>query len=469
MVAVALVACLVASIAIARNVRLTEYTSHRRGATLREVVFTNLATLVGGWMFFGLNAIGHLAGVLGYIIGVAYAAGLILLAFSVPRIKLAMDREHCDNLDDYIGARFGPLARSLSTILNFVFFVAILGAQFIAMAAFLNVFLQTDSRVLFYLSAVVVIGYTAFAGFRGVLLTDVWQFVVLAFAIVIEFLVLATHADWHVVGELDSKYLTGLGFGWVFLAGITLIFPFSILVRSDFWQRISSAKDAKTARLAFLISAPALVIFYVLLTTSGLIGRISMGADARPDTSAMQTLLDTVLSWGTAGRAVVGILALGVFASLLSTIDSNLNLVAVSLSKLLARRRWAAFDVGLDTDSGTTASLERLLLSHARVVTVFVGVAGVIVATLVPDIVNLIVGAVAAVMIFIPAVLWTLFGRRAAPAAAVVSFVAGFATLVPFLLLAPKWAIAPPFLSAVVGFVVMLPFDKTVVKEGGSP
>ena len=171
-VGAALVACLIGGLVVSRGIRLTEYTSNRSRSEFSHVLFTILGSLVGGFMFFGLCAIGYEAGVVGFAIGLGYCIGLILLGFSIPRIKKIMEEGNCDTMDDFVGSRYGPVAQTCVTTLNLALFMAILAAQFVAMAAFLQVFAEIEGIWSFYIAALVVIIYTALAGFKGVLLTD---------------------------------------------------------------------------------------------------------------------------------------------------------------------------------------------------------------------------------------------------------------------------------------------------------
>ena len=59
-VIVALIACLIGAVWISRGIRLVEYASNRTQSTFSQILFTILGSLVGGWMFFGLCAVGPL-------------------------------------------------------------------------------------------------------------------------------------------------------------------------------------------------------------------------------------------------------------------------------------------------------------------------------------------------------------------------------------------------------------------------
>ena len=455
----ALVACLIGALYVARGIRLTEYTSHRRRAGFFHVVFTLLGTLVGGWMFFGLSAIGYEAGIVGYFIGVGYAIGLIILALCAKRIKDAADKYNCDTIDDLIRARYGPTAQTITSIINMVVFLAILAAQFVAMSGFLIVFTDIQSHVAFYLAAVVVIVYTAASGFKGVLFTDFWQFAILTVSAICIFLLLTVERDSAALKALDPKYFSGTGYGVGFLVGAVVLFPFSLLCRSDLWQRISCAKNYKVARNAFYVTAPLILIFYVLLTTIGIYARAALGPGQRGDISGFTHFLNVVRAsdfptW--AAQIFLSIMALGVFAALLSTADSYINIVAVSVCKLFKRKNWQDFEASADAEASEKPPNEEAILQTTRVLAVILGVLAVILAKSIPDIVDLIVGGISVLFVLLPAVLVGLFAKkeRKRTAQVVVSLVVG---LVAFIMLFfglsnPKSAFLPATLMAFIAY-----------------
>ncbi len=468
----ALVACLIGALYVAKGIRLTEYTSHRGRGSFFHVVFTLLGTLVGGWMFFGLSAIGYEAGIVGYFIGLGYAIGLVILALCSKRIKHAADKYHCDTIDDLIGARFGPKAQTITSLINMVVFLAILAAQFVAMSGFLLVFTDIQSQLAFYIAAVVVIVYTAASGFKGVLFTDFWQFAILSVSAVCIFVLLTVKRDPAAISALDPKYFNGTGYGVAFLVGAVVLFPLSLLCRSDMWQRLSCAKDYRVARNAFYVTAPLILIFYVLLTTIGIYARAALGAEQRGDIAGFVYFLSVVRGGNFPTWAVqvfLSLMALGVFAALLSTADSYINIVAVSVSKLFRRTDWQNFED--DTSAEQPSANERAILKVTRILAVVFGVLAVILAKTIPDIVDLIVGGISVLFVLLPAVLMGLFGkterRRSIPAVA--SLIAGLAGFILFFftLTNPKIAFIPATLVSFFVYFVVSPFCKSKSTESG--
>lgn len=465
-VVIALIACLIGSLIISRGIRLTEYTSNRNRSEFSHILFTILGSLVGGWMFFGLCAIGYEAGVAGIVIGIAYCIGLILLGYAIPKIKAVMHKDNCDTMDDFVGLRYGTVAQLCVTVINLIFFMAILAAQFIALSAFLKVFAEIESSWSFYIAVIVVLIYTALAGFKGVLFTDKWQFYILSISAVVIFITLTLNADFSAVKALDPSYFNATGYGVAFPIAVLLFFSPSILVRTDLWQRIAAAKDAKKAQRAFFISAPILLVFYVLLTFVGIYGRAALGEGAQPDTSGFVHFLaimrgssDGTLSFGA--NVFLSILALGVFSALLSTADTNLNVISVAISKLLKRKDWKKFeDETPDKVTGPRTEIEDKLLNTTRVIAIVLGVLSLLVAKAIPNIVNLIVAGASAIMVFLPSVLMTLFKNTQKKGAAISSIISGFIVLLILLPRAPKVAFMPATLIAIVVYFAIAAFVR---------
>jgi len=465
-VIVALIACLGGSLIISRGLRLTEYTSNRNRSEFSHILFTILGSLVGGWMFFGLCAIGYEAGVAGIVIGVAYCIGLILLGFAVPKIKTVMQAGNCDTMDDFIGIQYGKAAQLCVTAINLILFLAILAAQFIALSAFLKVFAQIESNLSFYIAVFVVLVYTTLAGFKGVLFTDKWQFYILSISAMVIFVLLTLNADFSAIKSLDSSYFNGTGYGIAFPIAVLLFFSPSILVRTDLWQRIAAAKEAKKAQRAFFVSAPVLLLFYIMLTMVGIYGRAALGEGVKPDTSGFIHFLNIINNSsggqiGFVGNVFLSILALGVFAALLSTADTNLNVMSVAISKLLKHKGWSKFEKETaDKFTGERTEIEQKLLNATRVIAIALGILSLLVAKAIPDIVNLIVAGASAIMVFLPSVLMALFRGRRNTVATISSIISGFAVLLILLPRAPKIAFMPATLIALIVYFLVALFTK---------
>jgi len=456
-VVLTLVACLVAASIVSRGIRLIDYTSVRSRGGLLDVITTLLGTLVGGFMFFGLPAIGYEAGLAGVGIGVGYAFGLLLVARYSRTIKTLCEAHQLDTIDDLIAMRFGRAAQFLSTFINLVVFLGILAAQIVAFGAFLELFTGVDFYLTLNFAVVIVTVYTSLAGFRGVLLTDIWQAVILAVSAMTIFTFVSGETPPAAL-KLDPR---GPGYGVSFLFGAVVLFPFSILCRSDIWQRVACARDAAVAKKAFTVAAPIVLVFYILLTSLGIFAAAKLGPSARPETAGLQNFLNVVAAQSMAPLAadlLTTLVALGVLASLLSTSDSYLNLVSVSLSKVLRAGEWRAFEN--EQDHPRRSPLEASLLRTTRIVCILLGVAAYLIAISIPDIIKLIVGAMSVLFVLLPSVMSALRAdalekHSLYPPASVSSILAGMSVYVLSysLLSEPKTAFLPATAVSAVVFL----------------
>lgn len=469
MVAITLIIALIGVAAwglmIGRRIRLSEFTSNRSQGNWRDIFFTLMGSLVGGWMFFGLTAVGYEAGTVGIVIGIGYCIGLILLATCVPRIKTAMNKYDCDTMDDFIGAIFGRRVQAIVSITNFFFFLAVVAAQFIAMISYLRIVAPTCASWLPILAALVVIAYTTVAGYKGVILTDFVQLMVLTLGSICLFVVVLLNTSWSSVQSIANTHFPPTGYGYVFFIGALVLFPPTLLVRSDLWQRIAHASSATEARKAMFLTAPFLLIFYVMFTLIGIMARAELGPGVSAESSGLAFFHSIVVPEGAsslAGTLLVSVVSLGIFAALLSTADTNINIGALALTKLLLPHSWSSFskEVGqVARFEGSRTQGESRLLRAAQLMSVFLGLLALGGALVFPDIVSIMVACASILMIFLPSTISALFAKARSRLAAFLSIALGLVIYVvaALCLSNTKTAFLP---STVVAILVFFVFNR---------
>jgi SSS family solute:Na+ symporter len=171
--------------------------------------------------------------------------------------------------------------------------------------------------------------YLLRGGFRGDLLTDVVQFVLmfLGFGLLVGWCVAhaggfrflkaalpADHFTWH--GGKPPIYIAA----WYFIALAALVEP-------AFYQRCYAAKDERTARNGIFISILFWMTFDFLTTAAGLYAR-----------AVVPTLEEPVAAFPTLGQAVLPAMARGLFfvsmlAVIMSTVDSYLFIGGITLGR----------------------------------------------------------------------------------------------------------------------------------------
>ena len=492
-VLVALLAFLAYGLYRGTGIRLYEYVANRDRTSGRGVFFSILGTCLGGWMFFGVTAIGYEAGAVGYVVGLAYAVGLVMMGLMAPAAKRIAHENKCDIVDDVVALKYGDHARYLIGIMNLVILLAFVASQIVAFQSLLSVVGGRWAIATVVFGVFVVVCYTALAGYRGVLGTDVVQFVLLAVGSMALLAFVVGKVGISKLSEAPSEYFTGygppeLGYGRMFVIGAFAFFAPSLLVRTDLWQRIASAKDAKAARRALIAAAPVMLCGYTIFTTIGIYARAILGPKlaGRETAKAGMLLFRYLLSArgdeiGAGGEVLVALVTLAVFAAILSTADSFLNLLATTISKVYHKDLWRKYDseqevaqpqrtsraarwlrrkIGRDETIERTPS-ERALLVRLRILTVVGAALAIGLAICVRSIVDLVIASASALMIFAPAILIGTFTESPNKGAGLTSMIAGLGVYANFIVLGlatkgvyNKAAFVPGVFAAILGYVV---------------
>lgn len=442
-----------------RHQRLSEFASNRERGSTWEVYCTTLSSLVGGWMFFGLNAVGYEAGFVGIAIGVGYAIGLSLLVMNIDRIKRVMSEHRFDTLDEFIGHHFGTMAQGALAASNFFIFLSVIAAQFLAMTSFLRVIAPEFADWLPVAAAVAVVLYTSIGGYRGVAVTDIAKMVLLVIGLSIFAWIVLTHASPSEWASLPAQHRGVTGYGLVFVIGAVVFFPATILVRSDLWQRIVHAKSSDVARKAFLLTIPSLLVFYVVLTAIGVASRARLGPGLPPESAGLLLLHRDMLSLPVAAGVaqwLTAITTFGIFAALASTADNNLNIASLGLSKLIFKKEW--MQVAVSEKEGIISSGERALLQRSRWLSLVVGLVAIVVSLILRDIVAVMVNAAWMMLLFLPCTIGALFFRHRSESAGLASVVIGLLAYIGGLLagIPLKSAFLPGLMASALTYIIVL-------------
>lgn len=207
------------------------------------------------------------------------------------------------------------------------------------------------------------VAYTILGGMVSVARTDLFQVVVMGTGVLIIFALVVWRLlrdPAHVFAE-NASHMTVYGGSTannVELFAIFLVFGLGIAVHPYFVQRILSAEDVRTARLAPGLAALTAVVFYVGLSSIGIIGAIYLPGEAG---DPMAPAIIRELIGGTLGAVAM----MAILAGVQSTTDSLLHVIGVYLSQ-------DVFGLYYLNDPD-----ERELLKWSRVFTGVFGVVGV--------------------------------------------------------------------------------------------
>jgi len=391
--------------------------NNRNTGTL-PLVFTVLATFVGGGTSIGLMAMGYESGLAAVGIGIAYVIGFMIMFFFAGKIRTlgAINKiyslphflNHTYTSGDNTG--FTKLFSATVSGVNIFIFFFLLAAQFVAMASLLKFSFEIGYTTAAIISAVIVILYTAIAGLSGVIITDMIQFVAIIIMIILIFIpgIVEDTGFFSRFNELPSEMLNGSHYGWVFLIALPLFLSWSVLVRMDIWQRILAAKDEKTAKRVSLISGIGMLPFYIIFPMVGMAIRIISEESIDPKDVAY-IFINNHSSGFIFGFAIVGLLS-----ALMSSGDSFLNIISISAVKDFA---------GWGKSKGSSN-----MYSMIRYTTVVFGIIALFVALVFPYIVDLMIVGISTIALFVPITLFALTSKNAYKhrGAALSSILSGF-------------------------------------------
>jgi len=187
--------------------------------------------------------------------------------------------------------------------------------------------------------------YVYLGGFKSVVRTDLFQFILMFAGFIVLLVVLiwnfgtisflterlpASHFTWH--GGNSGWFIAV----WYFIALATLIEP-------TFYQRCYAAKNAATARRGILVSIVCWTFFDFLTTTCGLYARAILPDISNP-VGAYPALALKILPAG-----LLGLFALSLLATVMSTVDSYAFLCASTFSRDIVLRSFRISDGKITT------------------------------------------------------------------------------------------------------------------------
>ncbi len=391
-----------------KHVKYTDidgYLINNRKTSTFALVFTTLATFVGGGVCMGLIAMGFTSGFAAVAVGLAYVLGFFLLYFFAAKIRRIGEERNIYSFAEFLNRSFidknevnafPKVFSGLISGINIVIFFFLTAAQFVGMATLLSYAFDVGYVYAAGISFLIVILYTALAGLSGVIITDIIQFSVICFMIVFVFIpgIWIDTDGLTELNRLPHTFLNGSHEGWLFLIALPLLLSPSVLTRMDIWQRILAAGSEKIAKKTAIISGISMLPFYLLFPLVGMAVRLNLDADIDSN-DAMHIFLER-----NTGQFLLGFSIIGLLAALMSSADSFLNIVAITAIR--------------DFTSWKNSSASKpIQFKRIRIAVVVFGAASLGIALYFADIVELFIAGITLNIIFAPVCLFALLKRDA--------------------------------------------------------
>jgi SSS family solute:Na+ symporter len=314
---------------IARKVKsFTSFFVAGRMMTTPLLISTLVSTYYGLDVTFGVSEVSFEEGVVAWFVYSRpyYLAILITALFLVPRLKAFPFLSLADIVEHF----YGKTSRVTVALASFLYNLPILSIM--GMGILFRVTLGLSEIEGYLLGATIAVIYTLLGGLWADAITDTVQFALMCvtLAVALPFaLEMVGGFDWILSG-METKYFEPMGdvapvylFALVFTA-------FSVFVEPAFYQRIFSARDARSVRHALLIGVLLWGAYDWAVTVLGIAAAAAvkqglLSADLRGREALIQIVLIS-LPIGLKGFFIAGILS-----AAMSTVDSYLLLSSGNL------------------------------------------------------------------------------------------------------------------------------------------
>lgn len=226
--------------------------------------------------------------------------------------------------------RYNGTVSLLLTIFIVIFMVLNSAVQIIVIGRFFYSFFEMSYENGAILGTLIVLAYSMFGGFKGVVLTDLLQFLFFLFTGVFLFFI-----SYKFSGGIEAVKTTALFGGKIgytsFFTNVSdhlafvITFGTSWMIQANVWQRISAAKRAIDARRMMLISFFAFIPLYFMVIYTGMFA--SVFYDAVPEEGIVPNLISNVPN-----PIISSLLFVGLCSAIMSTLDSLINTGVLSLT-----------------------------------------------------------------------------------------------------------------------------------------
>ncbi len=318
-----------------RRPSVSKYILAGRTLTLPAFVASLVSTWYGG--ILGVGEFSYRFGVSNWLVfGVPYYLGA--LVFALVLAKKARKAE-VFTIPDNLNRAYGNNTAVAGSV---ILFLMTLPASYVLMLAILFKFLfGWPLWVGAIIGAVISIGFILLGGFRSVVRTDNFQFVIMYLGFIVMFILLVTRFGGFefIRNNVPPAHLTWNGGNSGWYIGVWYFIALETLIEPLFFQHCHSARNEKIARNGILISILFWAVFDFLTTSCGLYARAIIPNLTDP-AEAYTALAAQILPVG-----LMGLFALALLATVHSTLDAYFFLAAATFARDIV---WRIFKVPED-------------------------------------------------------------------------------------------------------------------------
>ena len=391
----------------------SDYFLAGRNLGLFAVTLTLIATQVGGGMLVGTSQDAYLYGIYGILYTVGMAVGFVLLgsglASKLQSLNVATTAELFET-------RYGSTAlKTVASLLSVITMTGILIGQVVASRTIIEIlqFGTTGNELIFIGFWIFVILYTMVGGLKAVVITDVFQvllIIAIFSGIFIYSVFFGPSFDWGSFMTIQKEQFGSLPISMNMVIA-TLIMPILFsLIEQDLAQRFFAARTKRIATLSALLTAGFMILFALVPIYFGMQAKL-LGLSIPAGSSPLMATIELLTN-----EFVVVLALCAIIAAITSTADSLLCAISSNLAQ--------------DFDFSWLG--KHNALSRSKTITLIAGLIALGASFMVPqNVIDILIGsyAISVSCLFVPLV-WSYFSDAISKRAAIISVAAGFISFV---------------------------------------
>lgn len=425
-----------------KKTTLDDYWVNGRKTSSFFLFCTMFSTYIGAGAILGVAGLAFSGGGLA-LLAVAFSAFFYFALFSkffAHKINEFGNKYKAYTLPDFFEIRYSERVRLIGAIVNLFAYGLFVALQILGIGIFVSALTGLNANIATIVGSLIVIIYTSIGGLRADIRTDVFQFIIMLFLLVVFLpIIIFKTGGFNAMFTLPKEFLLGTTHMSPYIIVAAFLFMGSIVFASaEVWQRAYSARNQNTAKNATLWASVFIGLFAAMAVLFGVFGKILL-----PNSSANYIVADLLHTFIPTG--LYGLVLCGFFAAIMSTADTLILITSMTLVRDFLQKSFKKNVV------------ESEFLKINKIVTFAVGIFGLIIALLIFNVVHLTFDAISFYVVLLPSVVFGFYWKRANETAAFWSILLGLITLIVFLFIDPIVAFIPAIIiSFIVFFVIAL-------------
>jgi len=370
-----------------------------------------VASYIGGAAIVAYTAYVYRFGISAIAVFVGTAAGfLIFIPYALKLRKIGKEKEFY-TLSDWFYHNYNKKTGLWSAIILFIVYFGMLLNQFIAGSSILSNLSGWSYEMSLFLSSIIISIYLFAGGFRSVIKTDIFQYIVLFVLFILLGFIMMGEKQGLAIEVFDvSRMNPGLTIAFVAF-GIFIIFQ-----SAEYWQRVYAAKADRVIKRGLTGAAILTIITGFVITLIGLSAyNLLPGISAKDAFAEGLTLI--------VPEAYIGAALVLIFAAIMSSADTQIFVLSSSVAV-----DW------LEKFSSTKLTQQQLM-RYTRIFIVVFSALGFVFAYFLRDLVAVIVFISGIGFTIIPAAIAS-FHFKISNWAALASFISGTSYVVILVIVA---------------------------------